>query len=123
MKKSLIIPIVCIFILVVIVFSIIIYFPKTTKLDKADLRGTIKSITVTGDKTAILYVEGKIESDTSMDKASVRIDGYTTILNVSGEKITVNDLDLGNKVNVVFSGPIAESYPAQGYAKSIVVLK
>lgn len=91
--------------------------------DKVDIRGIITNITVNNSEEGFILVEGEIEEDTSYDKASIRVDG-STIINVSTTttKLQLSDLKVGDKVEVGFKGPVAESYPVQTKAGHITVL-
>ncbi len=84
--------------------------------EKIDIRGSItKVLTDDNKKVTGILVEGKVESDTIHDKASVSIDKRT--------KISAKELKEGMKVEVVFNGPVMESYPVQGKAKTIKVIE
>lgn len=89
------------------------------------IRGAITSITPAGDGGAIL-VESAGKPLFDYDKASVRIDRKTTLLRqtVSGpyETIVFEDLAEGQRVDVWFEGAVAESYPVQARAGTLVVL-
>jgi len=91
--------------------------------DSVGIRGEITEIFLNGEgKVAAVLVEGKMESDTSYDKARVGIAENSVILKTNGQELEPEDLKKGMKVEVVFQGPIAESYPVQGKAKAIRVL-
>ncbi|HHX24893.1 MAG: DUF3221 domain-containing protein [Tepidanaerobacteraceae bacterium] len=92
--------------------------------DSVGIRGEITKITLSEDNriTSIL-VEGEVESDTVYDKASVRIVEDTVILDNSGQDVSLQELRQGMKVEVVFQGAVAESYPVQGNAKAIRVIQ
>ncbi len=84
--------------------------------EKIDIRGSItKVLTDDNKKVTGIFVEGKVESDTIHDKATVRIDKST--------KISVSELKEGMKVEVVFKGEVLESYPVQAKAKTIKVIE
>lgn len=87
-------------------------------------RGQITKILIDGNKAVIgIMVEGKVESDTLYDKAKVSIDNGTKIFKEnSSQKLSGSELKEGMKVEVVFEGPVAESYPVQGKAKTIRVI-
>lgn len=91
--------------------------------EKVGIRGYITEIAVSSTEASIL-VEGKIEEDTVFDKASVSINSDTVISKdgIKG-KLSVSDIKRGDKAEVVFIGAAAESYPVQGTAKSIRILK
>lgn len=68
-------------------------------------------------------VEGKVESDTVYDKPRVRITKDTVVLKATNEEISSEELEEGMMVEVVFQGAVAESYPVQGQAKAIRIVK
>ena len=87
--------------------------PKITEETQIGIRGIVKDIKINNEEGTIL-VEGKVEDDTAYDKASVRISKDTVILKGSSDKkLKISDIKLGDKVEVVFEGPVAESYPIQ----------
>lgn len=95
-----------------------------SKSDEIGIRGQISKITLGSDgKVASILVEGKKEEDTAYDKASVRINEDTEIVSADSEKkLSLKELKEGMKVEVVFKGPVAESYPVQASAKSVKIL-
>ncbi len=89
---------------------------NNTNEKKIGIRGLItKVLTNDNKKVTGILVEGKVESDTVHDKATVSI--------VKSTKISANELKVGMKVEVVFDGPVMESYPVQGKAKTIKVIE
>lgn len=91
------------------------------------IRGEITTKTDgVGETLGVILIEGQVEPDTVYDKASVRIDGETEIVElVNGEEIE-RDWDylaVGDTVEATFEGPVAESYPVQAYASRIVILE
>ena len=97
---------------------------KDEEQTKISIRGQITAV-LTNDSKAVtaVMVEGKLESDTVYDKARVAIDKGTKILKGStGEKLAAGDLKEGMKVEAVFEGPVAESYPVQAKAGTIRVI-
>ncbi len=91
--------------------------------DSIGIRGEVTSITM-GENTVIL-VEGEVMDDTMYDKASVTIKPDTKILSSEDGKetqVSPEDIKLFDTVEVVFDGPVAESYPVQGSAKLIRIL-
>jgi beta-N-acetylhexosaminidase len=86
------------------------------------IRGIIKDINISKDGANIL-VEGKIEADTVFDKASVNINTDTMIQKDNLSRLfEISDLKLGDKVEVFFKGPVAESYPVQGTADIVRII-
>ncbi|WP_096156272.1 DUF3221 domain-containing protein [Bacillus sp. FJAT-45066] len=89
---------------------------------KIGIRGTVTEISPDGEYGAIL-VEGKVEEDTDFDKASVRITKDTLIQKDALSKLHVfSDIQVGDMVEVIFDGPVAESYPVQGTASIIRII-
>ena len=95
-------------------------------LKDADIRGTISTFEANGAASAQILVEGQIESDTDFDKALVRITEETRIVRISANdaytEATREELMPGTKVQVLFTGIIAESYPVQVAALHVVIL-
>ncbi len=98
---------------------------KSSTEEKTDIRGQITKVLTDENKAVTgIMVEGKVESDTVHDKAMVRMNKGTKITaRDTGEKLSANDLKEGIKVEVVFDGPILESYPVQANAKSVKVIE
>jgi beta-N-acetylhexosaminidase len=98
---------------------------------EADIRGSITSIykateDSTGDVIGSILIEGNIEKDTEYDKASVTITKETRIFeSKSGKLIKANfdSLKPNQRVQALFTGPVAESYPVQVRAKEVVILE
>ncbi len=95
------------------------------KDEKADIRGEITGINISNDnKIVSIMVEGEFEEDTSFDKASIRIDKNTKIYMANTKtEISTDELKEGMKVEAIFDGPVAESYPVQAKAKIIRILE
>jgi len=97
---------------------------------KADIRGQIAKLTPTKDAKVLLgtlLVEGDIEKGiTGYDKAWVKITPKTKIEKLVGKDrkpATFDDLKVGARVQVNFTGPVAESYPVQASAGDILILE
>ncbi|MDZ4717141.1 MAG: hypothetical protein SH847_01625 [Roseiflexaceae bacterium] len=91
-------------------------------------RGTITQVNqaITGDILGSLLVEGKLETDTHYDRASITITKQTVVLEQQGQNrrsITFADLQKGQLVQVGFIGAVAETYPVQAQADEVVILK
>ena len=70
-----------------------------------------------------ILVEGRIEKDTAFDKASIRVTNDTRIRRgTSKTRLKLADIKLGDVVEVVMKGPVAESYPVQGLADAIAIM-
>lgn len=99
---------------------------------QADIRGTITNINradaQSGGKGIIgsVLIEGAIEEDTEFDKASVTITDKTGIFQQEGQgysRVTFESLEIGQRVQARFTGPVMESYPVQATASEIVILR
>ena len=73
-----------------------------------------------------MLIEGKLQSDTSFDKASVTVTDKTKIYREDAQGRHLVDfsyLRVGQIVAATFTGAVAESYPVQATASEIVILK
>ncbi|MDD2376811.1 MAG: DUF3221 domain-containing protein [Clostridia bacterium] len=115
-----------IIILTILTLSIFIVYNNyidKSKIFKIDIRGTVKNISIFGD-TATILVEGQKEADTYYDKASIRIDKKTLITKVPLNRIIdISEITVGDKVEVTFIGPVAESYPVQAVAELVNLIE
>lgn len=111
-------------ILLLALISILNGCAKEETKEVIGIRGEIKEIYLSEDDTTIagILVEGEIQEDTMYDSASVRIDENTVIYK-GEEEGTIEDLEEGLIVEIIFDGPVAESYPVQGLAKEIKILE
>lgn len=96
-------------------------------LDTVDVRGDITQIinSDTKEVLGLILVEGDLEEDTKVDKASVTVTDKTKIF-AEGNQDVLEDanfslLRAGQLVEVEFTGPVRESYPVQATAKTIVI--
>lgn len=89
--------------------------------EKLSIRGEITNVSLDDNgKITTILVEGKLEQDTQHDKASVFIGEKTKIYdNDTKEELERNALKKGTKVEIIFKGPVRESYPVQADAKII----
>jgi hypothetical protein len=74
----------------------------------------------------VLLIEGPQTKDTVYDKASVKLTPQTSIKMLVGKELKdakLADLKVGSKVEAVFIGPVAESYPVQATAGEIVIIE
>ncbi len=75
--------------------------------------------------TTVLIEANPLEQSGS-EKASVEMTAETQIFRQQGQErvpATPEDLEIGQKVEATFVGPVAESYPVQATAGSITILK
>jgi beta-N-acetylhexosaminidase len=102
---------------------------ETTPKTSPAIRGSITNRNAAGGQGGLVgsvLVEGNIEGDTQFDKASIAITSETQIFEqVEQERrpATFEALQVGQKVEAWFTGPVAESYPVQAVASDIVILK
>jgi beta-N-acetylhexosaminidase len=96
----------------------------------ADVRGEVKNLKLLPAKArgtvGTLLVVGVKEKDTSHDRAMVRLQADTKVYRwAEGKKkdAKVEDLKAGQKVQCVFTGPVAESYPVQATGKEVLILE
>ncbi len=99
---------------------------------QADIRGTITNINradaQSREKGIIgsVLIEGATEEDTEFDKASVTITDKTSIFQQEEQgyvRVTFESLEIGQRVQARFTGPVMESYPVQATASEIVILR
>ena len=121
MKRIIIIAII---LLILVLSTLTVYnnYIDKSKINRIDIRGTVTNISVFGNTTTIL-VEGQKEDDTYYDKASIRTDVKTLITkDLPSKKINVGEIKIGDKIEVTFTGPVAESYPVQAVAQLINII-
>jgi len=98
--------------------------PVVDDSDKIGIRGVVTDI-VQGKDGITMLVEGKLEQDTSFDKASVTVNMNSTVLRdsipVTG-LFAFSEIKKGDTVEVTFHGPVAESYPVQGVAATVRIV-
>lgn len=89
------------------------------------IRGSVIAV---GDydegKGRLILVEGTKESDTQYDKASITVPKNAKMYAMTDgkkKKASVTELRSGQRVEVVFTGPVRESYPVQAEAKEVVI--
>jgi beta-N-acetylhexosaminidase len=98
---------------------------KVSSKEKVDIRGEITKLSLNGSSKVVnILVEGKIDEDTSYDKASVYVGEKTKIYQAdTNKKLTISDLKEGSQVEIIFTGPVRESYPVQADAEIIRIIK
>ncbi len=90
------------------------------------IRGAIVEIHTSNGQLNGLYVVGQKETDTTYDKAMAGITAQTVVLikkNSIYETLTPSDLKVGQIVAILFTGPIGTSYPVQGRALEILIIR
>ncbi len=93
--------------------------------DPIGFRGEITELKVNDDiQQVTILVEGEPDENVSYDKAYVAITAKSKIsFDENNEALSSNELKVGLTVEGVFEGPVAESYPVQGTAKSIKIIR
>ncbi len=95
---------------------------------KADVRGSLtrlEALSEDGYHVRVL-IEGQFEEGLTVDKAVLAISANTRIYVLQDGAPVAADysaLSEGQQVQAVFTGPVLESYPVQGEAAELVVLK
>jgi beta-N-acetylhexosaminidase len=109
--------------LIILLFSACSFQGLTGKQDedKLSIRGTVIKL-YKNNELVTLFVEGDKEADTEYDKASVTIDKKTVIQDSAKNRLAADDIKEGFKVEIIFTGPVRESYPVQATAMKVVVL-
>jgi len=85
------------------------------------VRGSITSIS-----GAVVLVEENPADESGSAKGAFTVTGETEILRQQGDELVpaaFDDLRVGQLVEATYVGPVAESYPTQGTAGSIVILE
>ncbi|TDB37966.1 MAG: DUF3221 domain-containing protein [Actinobacteria bacterium] len=88
------------------------------------IRGTITSITLDASGLGSVLVEAAPGEGLAYDKASVAIVDKTRVLLKGTDgwgRFSASDLKKGDTVEVWFTGAVAESYPVQATADTLVV--
>jgi len=108
----------------VLLAAIAVFGVSCAAADTVGIRGRVTGLDA-GGGSAVILVEGSIESDTSYDIASVTVTPKTAVsVRKDGKEsaAAIGDIKLGSMVEVVFDGAVAESYPVQGKAKKVVII-
>lgn len=93
--------------------------------EDASIRGVITSVTPGADGVVSVLIESPGPAAFEYDKASVRVDGDTRVLRETDVEAyargSADDLVTGMSVDAWFEGAVAESYPVQATAGTIVI--
>jgi beta-N-acetylhexosaminidase len=98
---------------------------------KVDIRGNITRVNKLNEGQkgqgilAVVLIEGKQEPNTGYEKAVVKITQKTKLWKQAGDKkkpAMATELKVGTRVEAVFTGPVAESFPVQATAGEVVIL-
>ena len=85
------------------------------------IRGAVTDITA-GAGSMTMLVEATDDDYGTYDKASIRVDEKTAVIRESGAVASIDEIKRGDMVEVVFDGPVAESYPVQGHAGHVRII-
>lgn len=88
------------------------------------IRGTITSLDLREDQISSMVVDGEIEADTRYAKAFIGMNAETKVFiedSVGYHTGNLNDLAIGQTVEVLFTGPIATSDPVQATAGEVFI--
>jgi len=111
--------------------ALVVVAPVCAKDEKVSLRGMPASVSPADDeakKTGVLgtlLMEGRKDKDTEYDKAMVKVTKATKIFKMVGTELkpaTFDDLKPNTKMEIQFTGPVAESFPVMATAGKIVIL-
>lgn len=86
------------------------------------IRGDVTEVSMSGGELTML-VEATGSDYGMYDKASVRVGADTVVVMQDGETAAMEQITTGDSVQVVFGGPVAESYPVQGRALRVTILQ
>jgi beta-N-acetylhexosaminidase len=99
------------------------------ELEQPDIRGTVEGLSdsmSSSDISGFILIEGALEEDTKYDRALVTVRSSTRIYQQNGERLVkarYAHIRQSSVLEVWFTGPVAESYPVQADAGTIVILK
>lgn len=87
------------------------------------IQGIITHVDPAGEAIGRILVEENPAQSAGSAKASVRITQGTRIVTVAGERArgSFQDLAVGRRARVWFTGPVMESYPVQATAEVVAV--
>jgi hypothetical protein len=91
-----------------------------TEVHQADQQDRAKGL------LGAVSVEGTDQGGTQVGQASVAVTDKTLLFELEGQSrrpITFEALKTGQRVQIRFLGPVAETYPVQATADEIVVMK
>jgi beta-N-acetylhexosaminidase len=110
---------------VVLLALVLVSCAERTPSRAPDISGQITRATtsvVDGSRRITLLVEAKPGDVSGSPKALVTVDSSTRVFHANAKlSPKVEDLLPGTTVSVWFEGPVAESYPVQGRAGTILI--
>ncbi|HEY5432994.1 MAG TPA: DUF3221 domain-containing protein [Coriobacteriia bacterium] len=88
--------------------------------DPPSITGTVVQVSQAGDGPTIL-----VTGNGQVDKASVLLDARTVLLREEAggrtSALLLSEIVAGSRVSVWFDEPVAESYPIQGHAGTVLL--
>jgi len=88
--------------------------------DPPSVTGTVAQVSQAGDGARIL-----VTGSGQVDRASVLLDARTVLLREKAgggtSALLLSEIVAGSRVSVRFDGPVAESYPVQGHAGTVLL--
>lgn len=85
--------------------------------------GVVTSLVPGAERPGSILVEGAAQSGAVADKAQVSIGEATQVFAPDGTPAAASTIVSGATVKVWFTGSVAESYPVQGSAKAIQLIR
>jgi len=92
-------------------------FPTT----QPSIAGWVTAINQTGEGTGTIRVEERPTESAGSAKAVVRITATTEILRADSTRAEFGSFIVGQWVRVWFVGPVAQSYPVQANAATVII--
>jgi hypothetical protein len=90
---------------------------------RADIAGVVTALDITRGS---MLIEEDPSQTSGSDKASVSVGSSTQFFARSGGALSnaaLADVRIGQRVEAWFDGPVAESYPVQAKARTIVIVR
>lgn len=87
----------------------------------ASIAGQITALDRDGERIGTVRVETQPSDSSGSPKAVVRISQRTVVTTPALVGADYNDLKVGQRVRVWFTGPVRESYPVQADAGTVVI--
>lgn len=98
---------------------------KIVVMEKKELfpiQGSILDIRA-NKESHMIHIKGKKSNQTGLNEIILNINKDTKIVNVEGEKLSINDLKEGTEVRAYYGPMLTRSLPAIGTAKKVVVFE
>ena len=86
-----------------------------------DIRGVLTSV-AHGTGGGTLTIEENPNASSGSAKARLKLTASTIMLRANGQRLSFEELAVGQRIEAWYEGPVAESYPVQADAKGIRLL-